>query len=164
MPELNHAHGAGGPPQPQPLVSGPGSARPASWEELWLDVVPVWKLASPLIQGGPPLQAHTVHETSGPGDRFPSARAGQSPPLTLGVPGRLIWEPHHPVTGPVLLDFSSQTLHLIGSGGLGGLGYSGHGVQVISIDTQVTWHQVMVRTTRPTVGKGLGAAGRVSER
>ena len=102
--------------------------------------------------------------TSGPGDRFPSARAGQSPPFTLGVLERLVWEPRRPVTGPVLLDFSSQTLYLIGSGGLGGLGYSCHGVQVISVDTRVTWHQVMVKTTRPIVLKGLGAADHLSER
>lgn len=119
---------------------------------------------SPHPRWTPPIHAHTVRLTSGPGDRFPSARAGQSPPFTLGVLGRLVWEPCCPVTGPVLLGFSSQTLHMIGSGGLGGLRYSCHGVQVISVDTQVTWHQVMVRTTRPIVLKGLGAAGHMSER
>ena len=56
-----------------------------------------------------PLHAHTVRLTSGPGDRLPSARAGQSPPFTLGVLERLVWEPRRPVTGPVLLEFSSQT-------------------------------------------------------
>lgn len=88
--------------------------------------------------------------------------------------GRLIWEPHHPVTGPVLLDagamrrmFSSQSLHLIGFGGTGvqpswGACESQVG-RTPHIDTQITRHQVMVRTTKTDrARKAWGPAGYVS--
>ena len=122
----------------------------------------------------PPPHTHTVHQASGLW--WPLSLCPEPVRVlpSLWVLGRLVWEPHHPVTGPGLLDpsamgrmFSSQSLHLIGFGGTGvqpswGTCESQVG-RTPPIDTQITRHQVMVRTTRTDrASEGLGAAGHVS--